>query len=170
MASAADMNGRRSWGRLMAEVRQRRVDLVMCWKLDRCFRSSLHAHRTMEELSHVGVGFRCHTQEIDTTTAAGRLTFAVLAAVAEMERELIRERVKAGMDKARAEGKRVGRPRRQQVPQQHRLWVNVLEALKAGHLTRKEAAKKLGVRYSTFRAALELEGTLASSKTVARRT
>jgi DNA invertase Pin-like site-specific DNA recombinase len=60
-ASAADMNGRKQWTRLMVDVRQRKVDLVMCWKLDRCFRSSLHAHRSMEELGEAGVGFRCHT-------------------------------------------------------------------------------------------------------------
>lgn len=166
-ASAADMVGRREWARLMAEVRARRVDLVMCWKLDRCFRSSLHAHRALEDLGHAGVGFRCHTQEIDTTTATGRLVFAVLAAVAEMERELIRERVKAGMEKARAEGRRVGRPPKHQAPHEHRLWRSVLEALSAGHLTRKEAAKKLGVRYSTFRAALEEEIALTQPRTIA---
>jgi len=112
-------------------------------------------------LGHAGVGFRCHTQEIDTTTAAGRLVFAILAAVAEMERELIRERVKAGMEKARAEGRKVGRPPRLRAPYELRSWHTVLEALTAGHLTRKEAAKKLGVRYSTFMAAVKREGSLS---------
>jgi len=82
------------------------------------------------------------------------LVFAVLAAVAEMERELIRERVKAGMDKARADGKKLGRPPRVASPQDHRQWRVVLEALRAGHITRKDAAKKLGVRYATFQQAL----------------
>lgn len=153
-ASASDHAGRKQWTRLLSDARQRRIDLVMCWKLDRCFRSSLNAHRTLDEFNHSGVGFRCHTQEIDTTTPAGRLVFSILAAVAEMERELISERVRAGMDKARADGKRVGRPPRRQPPQQHRLWPVVLEALEAGHLTRKGAAKRLGLRYSTFQAAL----------------
>jgi DNA invertase Pin-like site-specific DNA recombinase len=153
-ASAADMVGRRAWGRMMVDVRAHRLKLVMCWKLDRCFRSSLHAHSALEEFARAGVGFRCHTQEIDTTTPTGRLVFAVLAAVAEMERELIRERVKAGMEKARADGKPIGRPRRVALPQDHRQWATVLAALKAKHITRKEAAKKLGVRYATFQKAV----------------
>jgi len=108
----------------------------------------------LEDLGHAGVGFRCHTQEIDTTTATGRLVFSILAAVAEMERELIRERVKAGMDKARAEGRRVGRPPRLRAVQEHRLWPVVVEALRVGHITRKNAAKRLGVRYATLQKAL----------------
>ena len=163
-ASAADMNGRKEWTRLMADVRQRKVDLVMCWKLDRCFRSSLHAHRSMEELGEAGVGFRCHTQEIDTTTPTGRLVFAVLAAVAEMERELIRERVKAGMEKARADGRPIGRPKRLATPQEHRHWRLVLEALREGHLTRKEAAKKLGVRYATFQKSLSSDASASVAR------
>ncbi len=156
-ASAADMNGRQAWAGLMGEVRRRRVDLVICWKLDRCFRSSLHAHSTVAEFAHVGVGFRCHTQEIDTTTAAGRFVFATLAAVAEMERELIRERVKAGMDVARAAGRQIGRPKRASSPREHRLWATVIEALEAGHITRKDAAKRLRVRYATFQRELVVQ-------------
>jgi DNA invertase Pin-like site-specific DNA recombinase len=87
--------------------------------------------------------------------------FAVLAAVAEMERELIRERVKAGMEKARADGRTIGRPRRLTTPQEHRHWRLVVEALRAGHITRKEAAKKLGVRYATFQKSLSSDASAA---------
>jgi DNA invertase Pin-like site-specific DNA recombinase len=68
----------------------------MVWKLDRFARSALDALQWLEQLDGYGVGLKILTQEIDTTTSAGRLVFTVLAAVAEMERELIRERVKAG--------------------------------------------------------------------------
>ena len=91
---------------------------------------------------------------MDTTTSAGRLVFTVLAAVAEMERELIRERVRAGMDRARAQGKRLGRPARTQPVTDHPLWALVVAGLKAGHLTRAEAARKLKVRRTSLDAAL----------------
>jgi DNA invertase Pin-like site-specific DNA recombinase len=99
-------------------------------------------------------GLKILTQEIDTTTSAGRLVFTVLAAVAEMERELIRERVRAGMDRAKAQGRRLGRPPRAQPVTQPPLWPVVVAGLKAGHLNCSEAARKLHVRYSTLTCAL----------------
>ena len=80
--------------------------------------------------------------------------FTVLAAVAEMERELIRERVKAGMDRARERGQRIGRPPRTQNLIEDPKWEVVVAGLKAGHLTRAEAARKLRVRRTTLEAAL----------------
>jgi DNA invertase Pin-like site-specific DNA recombinase len=111
-ASAADLGGRAGWGRLMEGARQGRFDLLVVWKLDRAFRSTLHALGVLESLNHEGVGFVCVTQPIDTTSPSGRLLFTVLAAVAEIERELISERTKLGMARARAAGKRIGRPRK----------------------------------------------------------
>jgi len=100
------------------------------------------------------VGLKILTQEIDTTSAAGRLVFTILAVVAEMERELIRERVKAGMDRARVQGKRLGRPPRVRPVTAHPMWPAVVAGLKAGHLNRAEAARKLKVRRATLDAAL----------------
>src|SRR5262245_21191350 len=85
-ASAADLARRRGWARLLDDVRRRRVDHVLAWKLDRPFRSTLHCLRTLEAFAHQGVGFSCLTQEIDTASPTGRLLLTVLAAVAEFER------------------------------------------------------------------------------------
>lgn len=159
-ASAADLRGRREWRRLLEDARRGRIDLVVVWKLDRFARSALDALQWLQQLDSAGVGLKILTQEIDTTTSAGRLVFTVLAAVAEMERELIRERVKAGMDRARTQGRRIGRPARSRPPEAHPLWPVVVEGLQAGHLTRAEAARKLAVRRSTLDQALRsLQGS-----------
>ena len=153
-ASAADLRGRSEWRRLLEDARQGRIDLVLVWKLDRFARSALDALQWLQQLDSAGVGLKILTQEIDTTTSAGRLVFTVLAAVAEMERELIRERVKAGIAQARARGKRLGRPPRAQPVEAHPLWPVVIAGLSAGHLNRNEAARKLRVRRSTLAHAL----------------
>jgi DNA invertase Pin-like site-specific DNA recombinase len=100
------------------------------------------------------VPLRILTQQIDTTTSAGRLVFTILAAVAEMERELIRERVRAGMVRARTQGKRRGRPSRWQPVSEHPMFPMVLAGLEAGHLNRAEAAHKHHVRRATLDMAL----------------
>lgn len=109
-ASARDWQGRTAWRQLLEEARQGRIDVIVVWKLDRAFRSALDALRALEQLNHEGVGFVCVTQPIDTASPTGRLLFTVLAAVAEIEREFISERSKLGLARARAAGKRIGRP------------------------------------------------------------
>ena len=153
-ASAADLRGRREWRQLLEDARLGRIDLVLVWKLDRFARSALDALQWLQQLDSAGVGLKILTQEIDTTTPSGRLVFTVLAAVAEMERELIRERVKAGIAQARARGKRLGRPPRAQPVDSHPLWPVVVAGLEAGHINRSEAARKLHVRRATLDQAL----------------
>lgn len=88
-------------------------DVLVVWKLDRLGRDLRHLVNLVHDLTARGVGFRVlegHGAEIDTTTANGRLIFGIFAALAEFERELIRERTKAGMAAARARGVHVGRP------------------------------------------------------------
>ncbi|MFZ0995268.1 MAG: recombinase family protein [Candidatus Dormiibacterota bacterium] len=151
LASASDLRGRREWRRLLADSRQGRIDLVMVWKLDR---SALDALQWLQQLDAAGTGLKIVTQDIDTTSPAGRLVFTILAAVAEMERELIRDRVRAGMKRARARGRRLGRPPRTVALSEHPSWPVVLAGLQAGHLNRAEAARKLRVRRATLDAAL----------------
>ena len=86
-------------------------DTLVVWRLDRLGRSLKHLVATVGELEARGVGFRSLTESIDTTTPVGRLIFHVFAALAEFERDLIRERTHAGLAAARARGRRGGRPR-----------------------------------------------------------
>jgi DNA invertase Pin-like site-specific DNA recombinase len=108
----APARGRRpEWERMLAAGREGYFSVLVVWKLDRAFRSVLEALRVTESLAHDGIAFVAVTQPIDTTGPAGKLLFTVLAAVAEIERDLIRERTLAGMARARASGKRIGRPK-----------------------------------------------------------
>jgi DNA invertase Pin-like site-specific DNA recombinase len=93
-----------------AESTDRAFDAVIVWKFDRVARSSLELCTILERLQRVNVSFTSLTEQIDTGTAAGKLVFTVLGAVAEMERSLIRERVRAGLRLARSKGKVLGRP------------------------------------------------------------
>jgi DNA invertase Pin-like site-specific DNA recombinase len=95
--------------RLMLDAKQRRIDCVLVWKLDRFGRSLKHLVNALAELEAVGVAFVSLRDAFDLTTPAGRLMFGVVAAMAEFERDLIKERVKAGIANARAKGRRVGR-------------------------------------------------------------
>jgi putative DNA-invertase from lambdoid prophage Rac len=94
---------------LMLEAKQRKLDAILVWKLDRFGRSLKHLVNSLAELGAVGVAFVSLRDGFDLTTPAGRLMFGVVAAMAEFERDLIRERVKAGMANAKAKGRRVGR-------------------------------------------------------------
>lgn len=85
-------------------------DTVVVWRLDRLGRSLRHLIEVVEDLSGQGVGFRSITESIDTTTSGGRLIFHVFGALAEFERDLIRERTLAGLESARARGRMGGRP------------------------------------------------------------
>lgn len=86
-------------------------DTLVVWKLDRLGRSIRHLIDTINALQERGVGFRSITEQIDTTTSGGKLIFHVFAALAEFERDIIRERTQAGLTAARARGRKGGRPR-----------------------------------------------------------
>jgi DNA invertase Pin-like site-specific DNA recombinase len=97
--------------RLMADAHRRRFDCVVVWKFDRFARSVSHLLRALETFKAQGIEFVSFSEQMDTSTPAGKMVFTVLGAVAELERSLIVERVKAGLRNARAKGKRLGRPR-----------------------------------------------------------
>ena len=100
--------------RLMADARKRRFDAVLVWKLDRWGRSVADSIRSIQELTSLGVRFVAVTQNIDTdeSNPMSRFLLHIMAAFAELEREIIRERVTAGVRNARAHGKTLGRPKR----------------------------------------------------------
>src|SRR6188508_2809794 len=96
---------------LVRDARRRRFDVVVCWRLDRLGRNLKHLITLLEELQVLGVAFVSLAEGIDATTPAGKLQMHILGAIAEFERERIRERVLAGLRRARTQGTRLGRPR-----------------------------------------------------------
>ena len=121
-------------------------DTLAVWKLDRLARSVRQLIETVETLEQADIGFRSLTEAIDTTTPGGRLVFHIFGALAEFERSVIRERTIAGLDAARARGRRGGRPAK--------LGPGEIEAAKAmlsgSRLTVAEICKQLGVSRSTL--------------------
>src|SRR5271155_2589645 len=97
--------------RLIADAHKRRFDVVCVWRFDRFARSVSHLLRALEMFKALGIDFVSFSEQMDTSTPAGKMVFTVLGAVAELERSLIAERVRAGLRNARAKGKTLGRPR-----------------------------------------------------------
>ena len=126
-------------------------DTLIVWKLDRLGRSLSHLVGLLDDLGKRGIGFVSLTENIDTTTAGGRLVFHMMAALSEFERSLIVERTKAGMAAARRRGKAPGRPKKL-TPER----LDHVKALLAdGKHTKRAAAQLLGVNESTLRRALQ---------------
>jgi DNA invertase Pin-like site-specific DNA recombinase len=162
-ASASDFVRRTGWKALLEDARAKRFEHLACWKLDRCFRSSLNALSTLEALDGLGITFSCLTQPgIDTSSPTGRLTFQILAAVGEFERSLIRERVREGLRNARRKGARLGRPPVTDRPGFSREFTSVSAELRAGRLSKRAAALRLGVSRPT------LDGLLMARKSRGR--
>ena len=97
--------------RLMADAKQRRFDAVCVWKLDRFGRSLRHLVNALADLESLGVSFASLKDNLDLSTPSGRLMFQIIGAMAEFERSLIQERVRAGMRNAKAKGRPIGRPK-----------------------------------------------------------
>jgi DNA invertase Pin-like site-specific DNA recombinase len=133
---------------LLTAARARRLDVVLTTKLDRLARSTRHLVDLAAELEALGVDLVVTDQAIDTTTPAGRLLFHVLAAIAEFEHDLIRERVVAGIRRARAQGRHVGRPAK------YRVDPAAARALLADGTSLRGTARRLGVHPSAVRRAL----------------
>ena len=110
-APANDLVHRRRWRDLLDDAARKKFSVVLVFRLDRAFRSVKHMHDTLAAWEMVGASFMSVREQFDTSTALGRLLLNLLASLAEFELEIIRERVKAGMDRARRQGIRIGRPR-----------------------------------------------------------
>ncbi len=132
---------------LMADARKRRFDTVLVARFDRFARSTRHLVLALEEFNALGVDFISLSESIDTSTPMGKMVFTVIAAVAELERSLIRERVVMGLQRAKAQGKRIGRPAVNLDP-------NQLLALREEGLSYRAIARQLGVTHPTVLAAL----------------
>jgi DNA invertase Pin-like site-specific DNA recombinase len=127
---------------LMRDAHRRRFSAVIVWRFDRMARSVTHLLRVLETFQALGIDFISLSEAIDTSTPAGKMTFTVLGAVAELERTLIVERVRAGLRNAQAKGKKLGRPRRVLNAQR-------ISALRAQGLGWKTIAADMGVGVGT---------------------
>jgi DNA invertase Pin-like site-specific DNA recombinase len=94
----------------MADARKGKFQLVLVWRFDRWARSSKHLVMTLEELHHLGIEFISYQENIDTSSPLGKAMFTIVAAIAELERNIIVERIRGGLRRAKAMGTRVGRP------------------------------------------------------------
>ena len=157
-ASATDLRGRRAWRQLLEDAARRKVDLILVWRLDRAFRSVLDAAQTLERLRAWGVGLRSYSEPwLDTTSPFGEALYYITVAYAQLERGILRERVKAGMDRARRQGRRIGRPPVTARPGFAERWAAVRAQLEAGGISRSETARRLGVGYATVLRLLQAE-------------
>ncbi len=151
-ASATDLPGRKGWRELLAQASRRKIDLVLVWKLDRAFRSVMHAASTLEDLRRWGVGLRSYTEPwADTTSPQGELVFNLLATFAQFERSLISERVKAGIARARKQGRRIGRPKLKINGE----WSSIRDQIVDGNMSQIEAAKQMGISRATVQRLLK---------------
>src|SRR5215471_19155825 len=128
--------------RLMRDSRARNLDVVIVARFDRFARSVSHLLRALDEFSHLGVDFISLSESIDTSTPVGKMIFTVLGAVAELERNLIKERVQMGISRARKQGKALGRPRAEVDPRQ-------VAGLRARGLSWNQIAGQLGIGRGT---------------------
>ena len=154
-APANDQAHRARWRQLLDDAAKRKFSVVLVFKLDRAFRSVKHMHDTLAAWELVGVSFKSLREQFDTSTALGRLLLNLLASLAEFELEMIRERVKAGMDRARRQGKRIGRPSVWDRRGFSRRFGAILERLHGEVISRRQAAKELEIGYATLKRLLD---------------
>lgn len=138
---------------LMDDARKRKFDVVLVWRFDRFSRSTKHLILALEEFRNLGIDFVSYQENIDTSSPLGGAIFTIISAVAQLERDIIAERVKAGLRKAPSKGKRLGRPR---VP------VNVeqIHRLRSQGLSLREIGKQTGVSRTMVMDVLKEASTL----------
>lgn len=125
------------------------TDTLVVWKIDRLGRSTIDLLRLLDELQEREIGFQSITEGIDTGTAAGRMVFSMIAAMAQLERENLRERTKAGLRAAKKRGVKLGRPTTMNADQ-----VSHAKALLDSGMSKAEIARNMGVPYTTLRRSL----------------
>ena len=157
-ASGNDLGHRTAWKVLTDDAIRHRFDAVLVFKLDRAFRSVKHMHDTLAVWDPLHIGFLSSQEGFDTTTALGRLLLNLLASLAEFELELIRERVTAGMERARKEGKAIGRPNIADDPVKSQRLALAVAAVRSGRTSYRQAARNAGVGLATLQRALHAEG------------
>jgi len=129
----------------MADANKKKFDILLVWKLDRLSRSLRDLITTLDELGSLGIDFISYDNQLNTCTPTGKLTFQIIGAVAEFEKDIIRERVRAGLANTRRKGKRLGRP-----PIPATLYGKA-KILRQKGLSFRKVGQKLGVDEATIR-------------------
>ncbi len=128
---------------LMNDAKKRRFDVVLVWRFDRFARSTKHLILALEEFKNLGVDFVSFQENIDTSSPLGSAIFTIISAVAQLERDIIAERVKAGLRRAKENGKKLGRPRGTALD------IEVIHRLRAEGLSLQQIAKKVNTSKTT---------------------
>jgi DNA invertase Pin-like site-specific DNA recombinase len=144
--------------RLMVDAGRRRFDVVIVWRFDRFARSVSHLLRALEQFQALGIDFISLSENVDTSTPTGKMVFTILGAVAELERSLIVERVRAGLRNARAKGKKLGRPR-------VKVDESRVKALRDSGASWRAIAQQLDLTLGTVRRASQRSGEPSSQAT-----
>ncbi|MBZ5502184.1 MAG: recombinase family protein [Acidobacteriia bacterium] len=134
--------------KLMDDARKRQFDAIVVWRFDRFARSTKHLLSALEEFRSLGIQFISYQENIDTSSALGQALFTIVSAVAQLERDLIRERVSAGIRNARAKGTKFGRPMRAVDP-------DLILQMRGEGQSLRQIADNLGVGYGTVRERLK---------------
>jgi DNA invertase Pin-like site-specific DNA recombinase len=134
--------------RLMTDAQKCRFDAILVWKIDRFGRSLKHLVNSLADLSVYGISFISLRDNLDLSTPSGRLMFQIIGAMAEFERALIQERVRAGLRDAKAKGKRIGRPKQE-------VDCSMVLKLRADGLSWRVIAKRLDLGVGTVYRAMQ---------------
>jgi DNA invertase Pin-like site-specific DNA recombinase len=128
---------------LMSDAKKRRFDAVLCWRFDRFARSTKHLITALEEFRHLGIEFISYQENIDTSSPLGKAIFTIVSAIAELERNIIVERVKGGLRRAKEKGKILGRPKAD-------LYLDNILEMRAQGLSFEKIGNKMGVCAATI--------------------
>lgn len=142
--ASGSRNDRENYVKLFDDVRKRKTDAVLVWRFDRFARSTKELINALEEFNSLGVDFVSYKENIDTSTPTGKILFTMISAFAEFERSIIKMRVIAGMEKAKAKGVRLGRPKLPPFKIQQAI------EMKEKGVNYKTICKKLGISKSAY--------------------
>jgi DNA invertase Pin-like site-specific DNA recombinase len=137
---------------LMSDARKRKFDAVLCWRFDRFARSTKHLITALEEFRHLGIDFISYQENIDTSSPLGKAIFTIVAAIAELERNIIVERIRGGIRRAKEKGKLLGRPKKLNLD------VGELLLLKEEGLSFRRIARKVNASPATVYKILSKSG------------
>ena len=142
--ASGSRNDRENYQKLFNDVRKLKTDSVLVWRFDRFARSTKELINALEEFNNLGVDFISYKENIDTSTPTGKILFTMISAFSEFEKSIIKERIIAGMEKAKVAGVRFGRPKISEFK------IKELLEMKAGGTCYKEICKKLGISKSAY--------------------